>query len=208
MTVPCKKIFKISNLLLNAHRFYLFLCSVCNDGNKEKLMRLSQELTIEDIAHLALYSLTLETGKKYHDLDKSILPFLEKTWKDFEPSNKVFCLTSSLSLLIQYQVMNVLQLVSMTPIALRKKIVSVFWQNKNRYFSCFSFVSRDALFVFVIIIRFMCGRELKKKQTMWGLRNRLPPPLPTVLTPQTIRTLQMWSNSKAVSLTPWNKYGF
>ena len=52
-------------------------------------MRLSQELTMEDIAHLALYSLTLETGKKYHDLDKSILPFLEKRWKDFEPSDKV-----------------------------------------------------------------------------------------------------------------------
>jgi len=155
----------ITNLphpILPGDRFYLFLCSVCNNGDKEKLMRLSQELTMEDIAHLALYSLTLETGKKYHDLDKSILPFLEKRWKDFEPSDKIL---------------------PMTPSSLRKKVVSIFWQNKNR---------------------FMCGRELKKKQTMWGLRNRLPPPLPTALTPLTIRTLQTWSNSNAVSLTPWN----
>ena len=53
-------------------------------------MRLSSELTVEDIAHLALYNLTLETGKKYHDLDKTILPYLENCWKDLQPSSKVF----------------------------------------------------------------------------------------------------------------------
>lgn len=117
------------------HRFYLFLCSVCNNGNKEKLMRLSQEMTVEDIAHLALYSLTLETGKKYHDLDKSILPFLEKTWRNFEPTNKVVSHTCTLFLIFYCELVNLSQILSMAPIALRKKIVSTFWQNKNRYFN-------------------------------------------------------------------------
>jgi len=107
-----KCITNLTHPLLAGDRFYLFLCSVCNNGNEERIMRLSSELTVEDIAHLALYNLTLETGKKYHDLDKTILPYLENCWKDLQPSSKVL---------------------AMSPVARRKKLASLFWQNKNRY---------------------------------------------------------------------------
>jgi hypothetical protein len=62
---------------------------VCNNGNEERLMRLSEELTLADMAHIALFNLTLETTKKYHDLDMSILPFIENNWKYFHPSGEV-----------------------------------------------------------------------------------------------------------------------
>lgn len=69
-------------------RFFLFLCSVC-DGNEERLVRLSDEMTVPDMAHLALFNLTLETAKKYHDLEDSVIPFLEMHWKHLEPSSEV-----------------------------------------------------------------------------------------------------------------------
>lgn len=33
--------------------------------------------------------------------------------------------------------------------------------------------------------RFKCGREIKKRTTIWGLRVRLPPPCPIVALPAT-----------------------
>lgn len=33
--------------------------------------------------------------------------------------------------------------------------------------------------------RFKCGREIKKRTTIWGLRVRLPPPCPVVNLPPT-----------------------
>lgn len=33
--------------------------------------------------------------------------------------------------------------------------------------------------------RFKCGREIKKRTTIWGLRVRLPPPCPVVNLPET-----------------------
>lgn len=33
--------------------------------------------------------------------------------------------------------------------------------------------------------RFKCGREIKKRTTIWGLRVRLPPPCPIVNLPAT-----------------------
>lgn len=41
------------------------------------------------MAHIALFNLTLETAKKYHDLDRSVLPFIENNWKYFQPSDEV-----------------------------------------------------------------------------------------------------------------------
>lgn len=143
--------------LLCGDRFFLFLCSVCNNGGEERLTRLSQEITLADMAHIALFNLTIETAKKYHDLDMSVLPFIENNWKYFQPSNELLTLTVS---------------------ERRIRILAAFWQFKNR---------------------FMCGRELKKKKTMWGLRFRLPSPFPSVLSPQSQHMLQLWTNRDLVS---------
>lgn len=78
------------------YRFFLFLCSVCNNGGEERLIRLSEELTLTDIAHLVLYNLTMETGRIYHDFDHSVIPFLEKKLKYIQPSNEVINLSSSI----------------------------------------------------------------------------------------------------------------
>ena len=79
------------------NRFFLFLCSVCNHGNEERLMRLGNEMTLSDIAHLALFNLTLETEKKFHDLDTDVVPFLKDHWKYLQPSSEViFCCGSFL----------------------------------------------------------------------------------------------------------------
>ncbi|EFX83722.1 hypothetical protein DAPPUDRAFT_301671 [Daphnia pulex] len=142
--------------LLYGDRFFLFLCSVCNNGNEERLMRLSEELTLADMAHIALFNLTLETTKKYHDLDMSILPFIENNWKYFHPSGELLHLTATEK---------------------RTRILAAFWQFKNR---------------------FMCGRELKKKKTMWGLRFKLPSTFPSVLAPQSRHTLQLWTKRDSI----------
>ena len=52
-------------------------------------MRLGYEMTLPIMAHLALFNLTLETGKKFHDLDKSVLPFLKDNWKYIQPAAEV-----------------------------------------------------------------------------------------------------------------------
>lgn len=80
---------------MSAFRFFLFLCSVCNNGGEERLTRLSQEITLADMAHIALFNLTIETAKKYHDLDMSVLPFIENNWKYFQPSNEVYISSGS-----------------------------------------------------------------------------------------------------------------
>ena len=58
---------------------------MCNIG-EERVFRLSDELTLSDIAHIALYNLTMTTGRKYHDLDKNIAPFIEQHWDYFKPA--------------------------------------------------------------------------------------------------------------------------
>ena len=42
------------------------------------------------MAHIALFNLTLDTTKKYHDLDMSILPFIENNWKYFNPNLTIY----------------------------------------------------------------------------------------------------------------------
>ena len=60
-------------------------------------MRLGNEMTLSDIAHLALFNLTLETEKKFHDLDTDVVPFLKDHWKYLQPSSEViFCCGSFL----------------------------------------------------------------------------------------------------------------
>ena len=45
----------------------------------------------------------------------------------------------------------------------------------------------------------MCGRELKKKKTMWGLRFQLPSAFPSTLAPQSRLTLQLWTNRDSIA---------
>ena len=53
-------------------------------------MRLKEELTLVDVAHLVLYNLKSETGRTYHDLDLSVVPFLDSKWKQLQPSQEVY----------------------------------------------------------------------------------------------------------------------
>ena len=151
-----------------------------------------------DIAHIALFNLTLETTRKYHDLDKSVLPFMETNWKYFQPTGEVnqFSLfTNCLS-----ECKNLLPLVN--------DFVTQRTTNENTCcflaiqepVICLLFTRKGVFQISKYLIRFMCGRELKKKKTMWGLRTRLPPAFPTALTPQSQRIFQLWTKRDSLSL--------
>ncbi|XP_050441685.1 PHD finger protein 19 isoform X2 [Adelges cooleyi] len=58
-------------------RFYVFLCSVCNQGT-EFVRRIEMEWA--DLVHLALFNMTAYKPQKYYDVDVSILPYLENHW--------------------------------------------------------------------------------------------------------------------------------
>ena len=66
------------------------MCSICSENGEERLMRLKEELTLVDVAHLVLYNLKSETGRTYHDLDLSVVPFLDSKWKQLQPSQEVY----------------------------------------------------------------------------------------------------------------------
>ncbi|XP_050293400.1 uncharacterized protein LOC126733952 [Anthonomus grandis grandis] len=54
--------------------------------------------------------------------------------------------------------------------------------------------------------RFKCGREIKKRTTIWGLRVRLPPPAPCVVLPQAHRKItegelqELWQGNKRLQI--------
>lgn len=59
---------------------------------------------------------------------------------------------------------------------------------------CFLHISFD----FILLVRFQCGREIKKSRSLWGLRLRLPPSPPTIdlpiegqITDEVMSNLQM-----------------
>lgn len=186
---------------MSAFRFFLFLCSVCNNGGEERLTRLSQEITLADMAHIALFNLTIETAKKYHDLDMSVLPFIENNWKYFQPSNEVYISSGSTVMTNIFTFPSFILVINVDSqwktdpnsssfLAVQKSVTCV-W-------SGYESVSVNIFYP----ISFMCGRELKKKKTMWGLRFRLPSPFPSVLSPQSQHMLQLWTNRDLVSSGP------
>lgn len=55
--------------------------------------------------------------------------------------------------------------------------------------------------------RFKCGREIKKRTTIWGLRVRLPPPAPCVTLPSTGKVTELglrerWQGNKRLQFLP------
>ncbi|CAG0897600.1 unnamed protein product [Darwinula stevensoni] len=59
--------------------FYVFVCSLCNPNEKEFVYRLP--IRWVDIAHLALFNLTLLYTRKYHEFDSVIFPFVNENWE-------------------------------------------------------------------------------------------------------------------------------
>lgn len=58
--------------------------------------------------------------------------------------------------------------------------------------------------------RFKCGREIKKRTTIWGLRVRLPPPAPCVTLPPTSivsedNLKELWQGNKRLQFLPIEK---
>uniref|UniRef100_A0A2S2QAA0 Metal-response element-binding transcription factor 2 n=1 Tax=Sipha flava TaxID=143950 RepID=A0A2S2QAA0_9HEMI len=58
-------------------RFYVYLCSVCNEGT-EFVRRI--EMNWSDLVHLALFNMTAYKPQKYYDVDMNILPYLDNHW--------------------------------------------------------------------------------------------------------------------------------
>ncbi|XP_070509495.1 polycomb protein Pcl [Chironomus tepperi] len=66
--------------LLHGDTFFIFCCSVCNDGN-EFIRRL--QITWRDIIHLIFYELTIVRSQKYHSISKDIVPFILQNSDNF-----------------------------------------------------------------------------------------------------------------------------
>ncbi|XP_072015943.1 metal-response element-binding transcription factor 2-like isoform X2 [Amphiura filiformis] len=123
--------------MMYGDRFYIFVCSVCNDG-PEYLKKLP--LKWVDLAHLLLYNLTLLHTKKYYDLDAEIMPFLMEHWNNLQ----------------------IAELGGTTRLDKQEHMLTALNSTK---------------------MKFVCGREVKKKIALWGLRVRNSPVPPTVVLP-------------------------
>ncbi|EFN76679.1 metal-response element-binding transcription factor 2 isoform X1 [Harpegnathos saltator] len=125
--------------LYSGDRFYVFVCSMCNNG-KEFVRRL--EMKWVDLVHLMLYNLTVYNAKKYYDLDTVIVPYANDNWYTLQLPQRIRDVTGQVR---------------------RESILAILTNNRSR---------------------FKCGREIKKRTTIWGLRVRLPPPCPIVNLPE------------------------
>ncbi|CAD7090998.1 unnamed protein product [Hermetia illucens] len=124
--------------LYRGDRFFVFVCSMCNDG-VEFLRRLVMKWI--DVVHLLLFNITTYNQQKYYHANKVIVPYAVDNWPflHLDPSMR-----------------------SLTAKEIKDKILSTLSTNSPR---------------------FKCGREIKKRQSVWGLRNRIPPIAPSVSIP-------------------------
>lgn len=67
-------------------RFYFFICSICNHGH-EFVRRL--DLSWPDLIHLVLYNLIARNGKRFYDVTKAIVLYVEDNWKTLQMSDQV-----------------------------------------------------------------------------------------------------------------------
>ncbi|KAJ8917154.1 hypothetical protein NQ315_012646 [Exocentrus adspersus] len=146
-------------------RFYVFVCSICNQG-KDFLRRL--EMKWVDLVHLMLFNLTAYNCKKYYDLDTVVIPYINDNWHALQLPPKIANVSKS---------------------ERRENILSVLTNNRNR---------------------FKCGREIKKRTTIWGLRVRLPPPAPCVTLPASGMVTEgelreMWQGNRRLQFLPLDK---
>lgn len=147
---------------------------MCNYG-KEFVRRL--ELKWVDLVHLMLYNLTVYNAKKYYDLDTVIVPYANDNWNTLQLPPRVRSFNKflkyfyfSLKIVKNRLFINIYKCISYYQIRdvsaqiRRESILGILTNNRNR---------------------FKCGREIKKRTTIWGLRVRLPPPCPIVNLPAT-----------------------
>ncbi|KAB7495944.1 Metal-response element-binding transcription factor 2, partial [Armadillidium nasatum] len=129
--------------LLYGDRFYVFVCSLCNEGC-EFLHRL--DLKWVDVVHLSVFNLTLQEAKMYFEYDSGITQWVTDNWEFLQ------CPLGLQNVRVnerKYEVLRILE------------------GNKPR---------------------FKCAKECKKKASMWGLRARVPPPVPTITLPPAVIT--------------------
>ncbi|XP_070531782.1 metal-response element-binding transcription factor 2-like [Ptychodera flava] len=129
----------LENPMMYGDRFYLFVCSVCNDG-PEYLKRMP--LKWVDVAQLVLFNLTMLHKKKYYDIDQEIIPYLNEQWDSLQIEHLNVCTRSER----------------------QENFLTALQTSKSR---------------------FTCGKELKKRKTIWGLRIRTAPTPPSIVLPTT-----------------------
>ncbi|KAG5678297.1 hypothetical protein PVAND_007984 [Polypedilum vanderplanki] len=90
----CVKIWSGGKYMLHGDTFFIFCCSVCNEGN-EFIRRL--QISWRDIIHLIFYDLTITRSQKYHSISKDVVPFiLQNADKLFLPPEILKILTKEL----------------------------------------------------------------------------------------------------------------
>ncbi|XP_077862083.1 metal-response element-binding transcription factor 2-like, partial [Saccoglossus kowalevskii] len=67
--------------MMYGDRFYLFVCSVCNNG-PEYLKRMP--LKWVDLAQLLMFNLAMLNKKKYYDIEQEIIPYLNQEWDNLQ----------------------------------------------------------------------------------------------------------------------------